>query len=118
MSGANSFYVNSTLCTMHQRNVPISIALITMQVKFKKLLYENGFEDVWENQCIYDPDAFMYVFRQRLIDINKQNRNARLTESPRDRFYRVVINDFEFYDQLDKIHNKSHRRCSSPPNYQ
>ena len=50
----------------------------------------------------------MYVFRQRLIDIYKQNWNARLTESPRARFYRVVINDLSFYEQLDKIHNKSH----------
>ena len=53
----------------------------------------------------------MYVFRQRLIDIYKQNWNARLTESPRARFYRVVISDLSFDEQLDKIHNKSHRNA-------
>ena len=64
---------------------------------------------MWENQSVYDPDAFMYVFSQRLIDIYKQNWNARLTESPRARIYRVVvINDLSFHEQLDRIHNKSH----------
>ena len=47
--------------------------------KVKKLLYENEYGDVWENQGVYDPDAFMYIFRQRLIDIYKQNWNARLS---------------------------------------
>ena len=49
----------------------------------------------------------------RLINIYKQNLNTRLTESPRARFYRVVINDLSFYEQLDKIHNKSHRNALS-----
>ena len=101
----------STLCTMHQNYVPISIAPITGQARLKKLLYGNEYGDVWENQGVYDPDAFMYVFRQRLIDIYKQNWNARLSESPRARFYRVVIKDLSFYEQLDKIHNKSHRNA-------
>ena len=40
--------------------------------KVRKMLYENGFGDLWENQGVHDPDAFMYVFRQRLIYICKQ----------------------------------------------
>ena len=40
----------------------MSIAFINGQVKLKKLLYEKGLGDVWENQGAYDPDASMSVF--------------------------------------------------------
>ena len=109
VSGAKPFYVNTVYHASKLRaNLDSSYNWAS---KVKKLLYENGYGDVWENQGVYNPDAFMYVFRQRLIDIYKQNWNTRLTESPRARFYRVVINDLSFYEQLDKIHNKSHRNA-------
>ena len=109
VSGAKPFYVNTVYHASKLRaNIDSSYNWAS---KVKKLLYENEYGDVWENQGVYDPDAFMYVFRQRLIDIYKQNWNARLSESPRARFYRVVIKDLSFYEQLDKIHNKSHRNA-------
>ena len=109
VSGAKPFYVNTVYHASKLRaNLDSSYNWAS---KVKKLLHENGYGDVWENQGVYNPDAFMYVFRQRLIDIYKQNWNTRLTESPRARFYRVVINDLSFYEQLDKIHNKSHRNA-------
>ena len=94
----------STLCTMHQNYVPISIALITGQARLKKCYMKMDLG-------VYDPGASMYIFRRRSIDIYKQNWNARLTKSPRARFYPVVINDLSFYEQLDKIRNKSHRNA-------
>ena len=37
--------------------------------KVKNCYMKLDLGDVWENEGMYDPDAFMYVFRQRLIDI-------------------------------------------------
>ena len=66
VSGAKPFYVNTVYHASKLRANLDSSCNWTSKVE--KLLFENGYGDVWENQGVYDPDAFMYIFRQRLID--------------------------------------------------
>ena len=69
VSEAKAFYVNTVYRASKLRaNLDSSYNWAS---KVKKLLNENGLGNVWENQGAYDPDACMYVFRQRLIDIYK-----------------------------------------------
>jgi hypothetical protein len=75
----------------------------------KHLLCSMGFGDVWRNQGVADPEAFLYTFKQRLTDIFQQDWKARLTASPRARFYSLVVNEISLHPHLDAIKPKSYR---------
>ena len=60
VSGAKTLYVNIVYYASMERAYVDSF--YKWASKVKKLLYENGLGDVWENQGAYDPDASMSVF--------------------------------------------------------
>ena len=63
----------------------------------------------WYSQGVANPVGFINAFRVRIRDIYKQNWNASLQNSPRARFFRSVVNEHQFYNQLDMLDKKSHR---------
>ena len=73
------------------------------------MLCSVGFGDVWYSQGVANPVGFINAFRVRIRDIYKQNWNASLQNSPRARFFRSVVNEHQFYNQLDMLDKKSHR---------
>ena len=77
--------------------------------EIKQLLCSVGFGDVWYSQGVANPVGFINAFRVRIRDIYKQNWNASLQNSPRARFFRSVVNEHQFYNQLDMLDKKSHR---------
>ena len=56
-----------------------------------------------------NPVGFIKAFRVRILHIYKHNWNAGLQNSPRARFFRSVVNEHQFYNQLDMLDKKSHR---------
>ena len=58
---------------------------------------------------VANPVGFINAFWVRIRDIYKQNWNASLKNSPRARFFRSVVNEHQFYNQLDMLDKGSHR---------
>ena len=77
--------------------------------EIKQLLCSVGFGDVWYYQGVANPVGFINAFRVRILDIYKQSLKASLQNSPRARFSRSVVNEHQFYNQLDMLDKKSHR---------
>ena len=88
---------------------PYHLSLIADIHEIKQLLCSVGFGDVWYSQGVANPVGFINAFRVRIRDIYKQNWNASLQNSPRARFFRSVVNEHQFYNQLDMLDKKSHR---------
>ena len=77
----------------------------------KAVLEQNGFGDVWLQQGVGDRDIFLKVFKQRLLDIFRQNWGERLSMSSRAVFYRSVKENWEFSEYLETVHVTEHRKA-------
>ena len=92
-----------------------SIAAIDTSIRYswvrsvRKLLFDNGFGEVWYNQGVGNLEHFYNIFRTRLKDIFKQNWNGRLSESSRADLYRNYKRNFELSPYLEVVTIKSHR---------
>ena len=54
------------------------------------MLEQNGLGDVWLQQGVGDREFFLKIFKQRVLDIFRQNWSERLLMSSRAMFYRSV----------------------------
>ena len=81
----------------------------------KAVLEQNGFGDVWLQQGVGDRDIFLTVFKQRLLDIFRQNWGERLSMSvsmsSRAVFYRSVKENWEFSEYLETVQVTEHRKA-------
>ena len=50
------------------------------------LLYKYGFSNVWENQGVGNLLLFIKVFKERLIECYKSERNVKLTSNEKFKF--------------------------------
>ena len=107
VTGCKSLYVSQ----LYQASLSRldNIASQNWAREIKQLLCSVGFGDVWYSQGVANPVGFINAFRVRIRDIYKQNWNASLQNSPRARFFRSVVNEHQFYNQLDMLDKKSHR---------
>ena len=64
-------------------NKPLSWAL-----HVRKILYNNGFGYIWENQYAGINDSFLSLFKNRLIDSFWQNNNSEIDSLSKNRLYR------------------------------
>ena len=77
----------------------------------KAMLEQNGFEDVWLQQGVRDREFFLKIFKQRVLDIFRQNRSERLSMSSRAMFYRSVKENWVFSEYLEIVHVTEHRKA-------
>ncbi len=63
------------------------------------LLNMYGFGIIWLNQDMGDVSQFLYAFKQRLIDCDKQNISGKINESSRFEYYKQIMSllDVEYY---------------------
>ncbi|XP_071115244.1 uncharacterized protein [Haliotis cracherodii] len=83
---------------------------ITWATHVKYLLDIYGFGNVWFEQNIGDVKCFLQLFRQRLLDCNKQSIQIKIYESRKLRYYSHVkiLLDMEYY--VTAFRNRDHRR--------
>ena len=77
----------------------------------RDLLLSIGLGEAWYNQGVGDCNAFINIFRVRIMDIAKQDWSSRLNNSSRARFYRAVKPDFGQSKYLEIVNVPSHRRA-------
>ena len=77
----------------------------------KAMLERNGLGDVWLQQGVGDRDFFLKIFKQRVLDIFRQNRSGRISMSSRDMFYRSVKENWVFSENLEIVHVTEHRKA-------
>ena len=106
--GKKSVYVNalymSSLENIEQQNAKNNWAN-----NVRRLLCSNGFGDIWRAQGIFNPNAFYNAFKNRLYDVFRQEWSARISESPRARFFRAVITEHSLHHILDIVNVPAHR---------
>ena len=61
----------------------------------KHRVYTCGLAEAWLSQSVGNTQVFMSLFRQRLIDIYRQNWCSRLSCTTRGNFYININEDFE-----------------------
>ena len=88
---------------MEEHNVVNWVSLV------KDMLYTNGFGHVWLNQGVGNEEAFLMIFKQRIVDIYKQNWRNELNNSRKAITYRTFVPDIEFQPYLSYITNVNHR---------
>ena len=76
----------------------------------KAMLEQNGFGDVWLQQGVGDREIFLKIFKQRVLDIFRQNWSERLSMSSRAVFYRSVNENWVFSEYLEMVHVTEHRK--------
>jgi len=69
----------------------------------RELLCKNGFQYVWNNQCVHDVRGFLASLKQRLIDTFLQDWHASVRDSDRFALYRSFTDDFFSYDTISDI---------------
>lgn len=67
----------------------------------KHILYSVGYGDVWEAQTVGSVDGFMYAFKHRLIDSDKQEWHLNINTSSMFRTYCSVKDALEYEPYLD-----------------
>ena len=78
---------------------PNKVSWVTL---LKNLLSTLGFYQVWLAQSAGNVDVFIHVFKQRLSDVNIQNWNSRIENSPSSTFYKIIVSfDLQFYLKCD-----------------
>ena len=78
---------------------PNKVSWVTL---LKDLLSTLGFYKVWLAQSAGNVDVFIHVFKQRLSDVNIQNWNSRIENSPSSTFYKIIVSfDLQFYLKCD-----------------
>ena len=78
---------------------PNKVSWVTL---LENLLSALGFYKVWLAQSAGNVDVFIHVFKQRLSDVNIQNWNSRVENSPRSTFYKIIVSsDLQFYLKCD-----------------
>lgn len=75
----------------------------------KALLYENGFGYVWEMPLAVDPNQFMILFKQRLLDVFTQKWRSDINDSAVLNVFSHLKQDFQYSDYLSIITNKLYR---------
>ena len=75
------------------------------------MLEQNGFRVVWMQQGVGDRDFFLKVFKQRVMDIFRQNWSERLSMSSRAVFYRSVKENWVLSEYLEMVHVIKHRKA-------
>ena len=86
----------------HNRNVKNWAAHV------RTLLSNLGFHEVWLNQGVGNIKLFLNILQERLKDTFVQNLEARITESPKARFYRLFYR-FGFKEYLSHVTVKKFR---------
>ena len=78
----------------------------------KKILYENGFGDVWETdaKCV-NHSLFIQQFEQRLKDAFRQSCVSNMETSNRCLLYRTLCREFSMASYLYKIHIPANRKA-------
>ena len=78
----------------------------------KKILYENGFGDVWETdaKCV-NHTLFIQQFEQRLKDAFMQSCVFNMETSNRCLLYRTLFCEFSMASYLHKIHIPANRKA-------
>ena len=94
-----------------------ALAVETNDVKcwfncLKAMLEQNGFGDVWLQEGVGNREIFPKVFKQRALDIFRQNWSERLSMSSRAVFYRSVKENCVFSEYLEIVHVTEHRKAS------
>lgn len=69
----------------------------------KKLLYDYGFNYVFDNQVELNTDLFINLFRQRIIDCFLQGWYNTKANSPVLNLYNHIKDNFEYESFLDKL---------------
>jgi hypothetical protein len=69
----------------------------------KNVLCHNGFAHVWMNQGVGDEKFFIRVFRQRILDLCKQEHFSVLRDRPRYTLYNSIDYGLESVDYLNGI---------------
>ena len=67
---------------------PNKVSWVTL---LKNLLSTLGFYEVWLAQSVGNVDVFIHVFKQRLRNVNIQNWNSRIENSPRITFFKNIV---------------------------
>ena len=80
---------------------PNNVSWVTL---LKNLLSALGFYAVWLAQSVGNVDVFIHVFKQRLRDVNIQNWNSRIENSPRSTFFKNIVS----------FHLQFHLKCDLP----
>ncbi len=111
VNSENIKYIKCTYNTIMQynENNPRKVNWVSL---VQKLLSELGFYEVWINQGVGDNNLFLYLFKQRLHDNYKQDLHARLSISPKARFY-ILFENFGFKTYLNLDITKKFRICIS-----
>ena len=98
-------YIKNTynMVLQYNENNPQKVNWVSL---VKNLLSELGFYEVWINQGVGNVNAFVSLFKQRICDNYKQDWNARISQSPKARFYCLFSNfGFKSYLNLDTAKN-------------
>lgn len=80
--------------------------------KIKNVLEENGFLDVWLHPEKYEPNTFICLFKQRLIDVFLHKWRGDInTSSKLIPVFSHLHNEFGMADYLNMLFNKTNRKC-------
>ena len=77
----------------------------------RDLLLSIGLGEAWYNQGVGNCNAFINIFRMRIMDIAKQDWSSRLNNSSRARFYRAVKPGLGQGKYLEIVNVPSHRKA-------
>lgn len=70
-------------------------------LKVKKLLFSTGYGEVWYQQGVGNTNAFIFDFKMRLNDMDRQDWHDHVTKYGTLRTYRNFKNELKFEDYLD-----------------
>ena len=73
------------------------------------MLCSSGFGNVWYSQGTANTTGFIQAFKDRLLDMFRQEWSYRISESTRARFFNAVVPVHGFSEFLDTVNVKCHR---------
>ena len=110
--------INYWLCltTMHTARLPRKAYNMLISIhnsgqfcwasRVHQVLYKFGFGFVWKNQGVQNPEAFINIFMQRLIDCQSRNWHEHVSNSTRFSIYRMFKTSFSLEPYFTSLTNK------------
>ena len=90
-------------------NMPLSVhnsGQFCWASRMHQVLYKFGVGFVWENQGVHTPEAFIQVFKQRLIDCHCRHWQEHVSNSTRFSIYQMFKRTISLESYFTSVTNK------------